>query len=150
MIETIPSGEEQLEIIQQVAVTANEKLDAGSQGNATQALNLGCTVTFLPGMILVVLVWLFSRFNWIMAAITLVLVAMISMIFANLVATLSRSRSIERMYRTEVESEINQALLEANISREFFDDEIKKILPANAPLLQAVSQTKQVPRRKDS
>ncbi len=43
--------DEQIETIQQLAVVANEKMDSGSLGNATQALNLGCTITFIPGFI---------------------------------------------------------------------------------------------------
>lgn len=139
--------DEQIETIQQLAVVANEKMDSGSLGNATQALNLGCTITFIPGFILVVLVLLFSRFNWVMASITLVIVILASLLFANLVSTLSRKRSIERIYHQEVDPELNRNLVEAGIQREQFDQETINFLPANAPLVQMVSETKMTARR---
>jgi hypothetical protein len=138
---------DQIESIQQLAVTANEKMDSGSLGNATQALNLGCTLAFIPGIILVFLVLFLSRFNWVMAAITLVLVGLASLVFANLVSTLSRKRSIERIYHQEVEYEINHSLAEAGIHREQFDKEIINFLPANAPLVQMISENKKNIRR---
>jgi predicted tellurium resistance membrane protein TerC len=139
--------DDQIESVQQIAVTANEKMDSGSLGNATQALNLGCTLAFIPGIIFVFLVLFLSRFNWAMAAITLVLVALAAMVFANLVSTLSRKRSIERIYHQEVEIEINNHLAEAGINRDQFDEEIINFLPANAPLVQMISESKKNIRR---
>jgi hypothetical protein len=138
---------DQIELIEQIAVTANEKMDSDSLGNATQALNLGCTLAFIPGIIIVFLVLFLSRFNWVMAAITLVLVAFASLVFANLVSTLSRKRSIERIYHQEIESEINHSLSEAGIHRDQFDHEIINLLPANAPLVQMISENNKKIRR---
>jgi hypothetical protein len=139
--------DEKIETIQQLAVVANEKMDSGSLGNATQALNLGCTITFIPGIILVILVLLFSRFNWVMASITLVLVVLASLLFANLVSTLARKRSIERIYHQEVDPEIDRNLVEAGIQREQFNEETVNFLPANAPLVQMISENKKTARR---
>jgi hypothetical protein len=82
-----------------------------------------------------------------MASITLVLVILASLLFANLVSTLSRKRSIERIYHQEVDPELNRNLVEAGIQREQFDQETINFLPANAPLVQMISENKMTARR---
>jgi hypothetical protein len=82
-----------------------------------------------------------------MASITLVLVVLASLLFANLVSTLARKRSIERIYHQEVDPEIDRNLVEAGIQREQFNEETVNFLPANAPLVQMISENKKTARR---
>ncbi len=149
IMETENLTPEQIDEVQQIAATANEKLDSGSLGNATRALNLGCSITFIPGIILVVLVFLLSRFNWVMAALTLVMVVIISMLFANLASNLARTRSMERIYRQEVNPEIEKSLAAVGVNRDQFEESLESLLPSNAPLIQMISQNKNSSRKNE-
>lgn len=126
--------EEQIETVQQLAASMNERLDSYSLGNATKALNLSCSIAILPCAVIILAVFLLSRFNWIMTAIATILLGAISFLLANLASSLSRSRSMEKLYSAEIRPEINAVLEENQISWSQFVAITGEVLPTNAPL----------------
>jgi len=126
--------EEQIETVQQLAASMNERLDSYSLGNATKALNLSCSIAILPCAVIILAVFLLSRFNWIMTAIATILLGAISFLLANLASSLSRSRSMEKLYSAEIRPEIDAVLEENQISWSQFVAITGEVLPTNAPL----------------
>lgn len=143
-METTSISTDQIDIAQQIASSANERLDAYSLGNATRALNLSCSMMALPGFVIVLVVFLLSRFNWVMAAIALTLVGITAFLLANLASSLARNRSVEKLYTQEVQADIQKKLLEAKISQSQFNQVANYFLPENSPLKQMIEKTAKV------
>lgn len=143
-METTSISTDQIDIAQQIASSANERLDAYSLGNATRALNLSCSMMALPGFVIVLVVFLLSRFNWVMAAIALTLVGITAFLLANLASSLARNRSVEKLYTQEVQADIQKKLLEAKISQSQFNQVANDFLPKNSPLKQMIEKTAKV------
>lgn len=143
-METTSISTDQIDIAQQIASSANERLDAYSLGNATRALNLSCSMMALPGFVIVLVVFLLSRFNWVMAAIALTLVGITAFLLANLASSLARNRSVEKLYTQEVQADIQKKLLEAKISQSQFNQVANDFLPENSPLKQMIEKTAKV------
>jgi hypothetical protein len=131
-------SEDRTEDIKQIAATMNERLDSYSLGNATKALNLSCSIAVIPGTIIIVLVLVFSKFNWIITAISTLLIGVTVFLLANLASSLSRSRSMERLYTDEIQPEINNVLDEYQMSREQFTQIAQETLQPDAPLLRQI------------
>lgn len=143
-METTSISTDQIDIAQQIASSANERLDAYSLGNATRALNLSCSMMALPGFVIVLVVFLLSRFNWVMAAIALTLVGITAFLLANLASSLARNRSVEKLYTQEVQADIQKKLLEAKVSQSQFNQVANDFLPENSPLKQMIEKTAKV------
>lgn len=117
-------------------IDANIRLEATAAANANQAFNLGCSLVLLPGMILVLLVFLLSKGNWIMGGGAAILVTMASLLIANLVALITKQRSLERTYTDFVRPELESGLQAANLYLETIRPIASQILPETAALLQ--------------
>jgi hypothetical protein len=131
-----PISADQVDDAQQIAASANEQLDSYSLGNASRALNLSCSVMAVPGLLIIIVVFFLSGFNWVMTAIALTLVGMMAFLLANLASSLARNRSVEKYYAQHIHGEIARKLEEAGISETQFIKVAIGFLPINAPLKQ--------------
>ena len=128
-----------------LAATENERLNTTSLVNATHALNLGCSLSLVPGIVVVILVLILSKLNWVMTALTAVLVVIFSLLLANFVSILARTRTVDRLYQNEIRSAINQSLQALEVSNDDFEKIAHSSLPANAPLRRCLSLPDQPP-----
>jgi hypothetical protein len=145
-METGPLTDIRIQELIDLAATANERLNTTSLVNATHALNLGCSLSLIPGIVVVILVLIFSKLNWVMTALTAVIVVISSLLLANFLSTLARTRTVDRLYQNEIQSEITQSLQTLEVSNDDFIKIAHKSLPANAPLRRCLSLPDQPPQ----
>jgi hypothetical protein len=126
--------------------TTNERLDTTSLENASKAFNLGCSIILLPGILMIGIVLFLSHFNLVITALASVIIVIAVLLFANLVSSLARTHSMERLFESEIIPEIENELLETNTLRWVFDDLAKDTLPSNAPLLRLL----EIPEEKNN
>ena len=119
-----------------LALSLNEKLEEAARDSVTHAFNVSCSVSLLPVVILVVLVFLLSRANWVVSFVAAVVGLLLALGFAALVSTTARSRSVERTYQLYVAPSIERYLSSAQLSRAEFDVQAAGELPEGALLMQ--------------
>lgn len=125
---------EQQGVLAELAESANQELEEAGAVGATHAFNLGCSATLIPGLLLVVLIFLFTQANWVIAGTTLVLVVMAVLGFANFAAFVARKRRMERVYELNVSPTIERTIKAMNVDRPAFDQLAGAVLPENAVL----------------
>lgn len=133
---SIPSPE-----IEDLILDSNGRLETTATANATQAFNLGCSLVLTPGLILVILLFVFTRGNWIIGAVTSVLVIMASLALANLVAQITKHRSLDRIFAEQIRPKMDEQLKESHLTLEDLGPIAADILPATAALLRYLPQT---------
>jgi len=97
---------EQQTFLEDLARTADEKLLTAGQDSANKAFNLGCSVGLLPAAVFIGLTLLITRGSWIATGFITGLMAIGLLAFANLSASVSRSRTLQRVYQQEILPEI--------------------------------------------
>lgn len=125
---------EQVMLLTSLAETENARLEEAASPVTQQAFNLGCLVGLLPGGLFLLASLVLTDFGIIGAAISLVLILMGLVAFANLAAMLARRNTILRVYRDQSEGQIVQSLQEAGLSRAQFDQVARRVLPPQAAL----------------
>ena len=130
-LETNP---EPVETLSSYIESINEKLDIAGRESASQAFNLGCTVGIIPAALVVIITFFASSASWLAALVIgiLMIVALIGL--ANLVAFIARTKTLERVYRTEINPGIEQALARFSVTRTEFDQLANDQLPESAVL----------------
>jgi hypothetical protein len=119
---------------------SEEKLDHSGRESATAAFNLGCTVGLIPAFVIVLIAFIATRYSW-LATITVAVLMMIALVgFANLVALVSRSKSMERIYITEISPGIDLLAAEHNITHEQIYQFARLQMPETAYLRQFIPQ----------
>jgi hypothetical protein len=129
-----PSAADPQAALAALAESANERLEEAARNGANQAFNLGCTLTLLPGLVIVVLLFLLTRFNWVVALVATSLVVLGSVGFANLVAYRTKTNTLLRTYERDIFPEIERALKGLDLPRSRFDQVAAATLPENAAL----------------
>jgi hypothetical protein len=122
--------------------TSEQKLNEAGQNSATQAFNLGCTVGIIPAGIIILITYIATR-AWLAVLITTILMLLALIGLANLAAFFARSKSIERVYKIEVASELARNLAELKISEQDFDQYAWQTLPETAYLRQFLPEPAQ-------
>lgn len=125
---------DQLNILTSLAENENTRLEEAASPVTQQAFNLGCAVGLLPGGIFLLAILLISDFSIIGAAISLVLIVMGLIAFANLAAMLARRNTIRRVYQDESEKQIEQSLQDSGLNRGQFNEVARRVLPPQAAL----------------
>ena len=133
-MEEQPLTPDQQEALDLLVKEANDKLEDAGQSRATQAFNLGCSMTLIPGLVVVVLAFILSRANWVMALIIAAVVILLALGLANLAAYTAKTNAIQRIYQLEAGPEIERALKKFELSRAVFDARARHILPKDAAL----------------
>jgi hypothetical protein len=89
----------------------------------------------LPGIILVLIVFILSRANWAMTLVTAALVTMVAAIFTIFVAQQTKTRSTERVYQESIQPQLTRSLQTQGYTWEEFADQARQTLPPGALLL---------------
>lgn len=125
---------DQVTAITELVELENARLEEAASPVTQQAFNLGCLVGVLPGTIVLIILLLLTDFSVIGVAISLVLITIGLVAFANLAAMLARRNTIRRVYREQSEAQIEQTLRELGLSRRQFDQVARQVLPPQAAL----------------
>lgn len=129
----------QQEELANLAEQMNDQLEEASQAAANQGFNMGCTVSLLPGLILVAAIFLITRGSGAVTAVVGVLVGIMVLILANLAAYLAKSRTMDRTYQRDIHPTIERALKVHEFSRLSFDQLANEVLPEAAALKKYLS-----------
>jgi hypothetical protein len=132
---------EQREELGRLAETANEKLVKVGTSSAEQAFGLGCSIGFMPLLILIVVLFVAGIFNLIMALIALVFGGLALAGISTLLSFRARSLAIRRLYLQEVGPEIDHYLSEHSLPRSQFESLAREAISAEAPLRSFFSPT---------
>lgn len=125
---------DQITILTELAETENAHLEDAASTVTQQTFNLGCLVGLLPGVIFLLISILLTGFSVIGAAISLVLILIGLIAFANLAAMLARRNTIRRIYHDQSQGEIEHALQQAGLNREQFNRVARQTLHPQAAL----------------
>ena len=130
---------QQTEALTQLAQDADQKLEDAGQTGASRAFNLGCSISMLPAVILILLAFFLSRANWAFSLITALVIGLLMLGLASLAANTAKRNTIGRVYQESVEPEIRQALRELDLARSQFDNLANQVLPQRATLRRYLS-----------
>jgi CHASE3 domain sensor protein len=125
---------ERQEALSSLALSANERLETAGRESASLAFNLGCSIGLLPGILVVVLVFVLAHANWLAAAAALLLSGALVLVLANLAAYTARNNVIQRTFKEQVSADIHRSLVEMGISDQSFREQAEQSLPAGATL----------------
>jgi len=125
---------ESISTLDKFILEVNDELEKAGTASANQAFNVGCSVGLLPVIVIVLLAFFISGNSWIATAITAGLMLLAWIGFANLVAQISKSKSITRTYKDYLAERITRELRELNISQSQFNQTALEILPKGAAL----------------
>lgn len=126
---------EQHQELSELAASLNEKLENAGQSAANQAFNLGCSVAVIPALIVMLIVYIVARSNWISIGGALVIVLLAVIGFANFAAYRARTNTIARTYQRDIHPEIVRTLNKMELDLSGFNQAAREVLPVNAVLL---------------
>jgi hypothetical protein len=135
--------DDQSQSLMELAEEANQELESAGEAVASRAFNLGCSITLLPALAVILIVAVFTRLNWVAVFITTILVLVATVIVANMVAYTARTNSVERTYQTKVQPEIERRLRGLELERPAFDRLASQRLPEAAVLQRYLPPTPQ-------
>lgn len=110
----------------------NDRLEDTSQASMSRAFNLGCSIGLIPAVLAVIAVFFFFKGSLIGAFFTALVSALGILAFANLSAYLAKARTIQRVYKEQINPDIEKFLLDQTISRQEFDNMADLSLPPQA------------------
>jgi hypothetical protein len=132
--EVSPNDESESVDLETILHSANEKLDETGRINANQAFNLGCLIGLIPAALVVLLVFIITQASWLAALITgiLMLIALVGL--ANLAALRARTKTMERVYATEVKPKLERTRQQMDLTPAEFDQLAWQTVPDSAVL----------------
>ncbi len=136
------SNEIENEKLANILFLATERLDEAGKTSATRAFNLGCLLGAVPVLFITLIAILLTK-SWLAGMITAFLMLIALLGFANLVALITRSNTMKRVYDDEVSHQIEQMLTEANISKEILHVFADENLPNSATLREYIPELRQ-------
>lgn len=125
---------QQQDELSSLVLSANEHLEAAGRDSASLAFNLGCSIGMLPGILVVIVVFVLAHSNWLAAAAALLLSGALVLVLANLAAYTARNNVMRRTYKEKVSVDIQHALVELGISEQLFLEQVEQTLPVGATL----------------
>jgi hypothetical protein len=125
---------EQAATLTELAEAENARLEEAASQVTQQAFNLGCAVGLLPGALVLIVTLLLTDFSVIALALSVVLIVIGLIAFANLAAMLARRNTIRRVYREQGQAELEQKLRDIGFTRSQFDQVARQVLPPQAAL----------------
>jgi hypothetical protein len=134
MTEIQPSPDQEA-ALSDLAMQLNTRLENAVATSSSRAFNLGCSVGLLPGFILVGLTLIITHGNWVAAIVISILMLMGLVLFANLIALITRNNVLKRYYSEEILPELKNRLLEMKLARSDFDRMARMTLPPTSGLL---------------
>lgn len=125
--------------INQLLEEAELKLDEAGKTSATLAFNLGCTTGLIPAALLIAITYLATK-SWLAAVLMGILMLLALLGFANLAASMARTRTMQRIFNTEIATKIDQELTNQQISLETFHHYAWEYLPGSSLIGQYLPQ----------
>lgn len=125
---------DQTQALLEIAEEANQELESAGESVASRAFNLGCSITLLPALALVLIVAVASRINWVAIFLTSILALVSMLIVANLVAYTARNNTVRRTFDDKVQPEIERKLNDLDLERSLFNRLAAQRLPEAAVL----------------
>lgn len=114
--------------------TLNEKLRAVGADNAERAFGLGCMLGLLPSVLVIAILLVFKVLSLILAIVLALMAVLVLIGVAMLLASRARRVAMDRVYKDEVEPEIELYIEQNDLSRLEFDTQAAGRIPADAPL----------------
>jgi hypothetical protein len=121
--------------LQEFIENSHQKLVDSGTSAAELAFGVGCTLGFLVGGLLMVIIFFAITKTWTILAVILFILTLISLLVSSLLANRARQATIRTSYEREVKPEIDQFVTEHELSQDEFDDQAAEILPADSPML---------------
>lgn len=130
----------EIESLDELILSANQALQAAVLHESNRAFNLGLRTWMIPGSLLVLAVFAFSRANWAMTGITAALVVLGMIVFALFVASRSKAKSPARIYNEDLSLIVRTKLDRLCETYEDFTRRSLEFLPEEALLAQTLKQ----------
>jgi len=131
--------------LQEFIENSHQKLVDSGTSAAEVAFGVGCTLGFLVGGLLMVIIFFAITKTWTILAVILFILTLISFLVSSLLANRARQATTRTSYEREVKPEIDQFITEYELSQDEFNGQAAEILPADSPmLLYSSRQGKQV------
>ena len=128
--------QEQVQRLTGLAEEAEQELALGVESQSSRAFNLGCTLWFIPGAVVVIAAFLLTKGNWVITAFLAVLVGVFAVGFAIVSAYNTKKKATERLYQEMTLPKIDAALAASNLSLVEFNRIALRTLPSDALLHQ--------------
>lgn len=143
--DTTQIGESREATLQEFVENSHQKLVQSGTSAAELALGVGCTLGFLVGGLLMVIIFIAITKTWTILALILFILTLISFLVSSILANRARQATTRTSYEREVKPEIDQIIGEYGLSQDEFNDMATEILPLDSPfLLYLPRQGKQV------
>lgn len=123
---------------------ADQRLEETGQSSANRAFNLGCWMGLLPTALLSILIFFLSKGSWVVTFVSAVMIFISLAALSNLIAYIAKNRSINRYFDEQMENEIEQQLVEFDISHQEFNQVVETSLPAGSALRKTINRTNTV------
>lgn len=136
MEESQELNQEQIQRLGALAEEAERELALSVQSQSNRAFNLGCALWFIPGAVVVVVAFLLSKGNWVIAFLLAVLVGLWAVGFALVSAYNTKRKATDRIYHEITLPQLDQALKENHLSWQAFERIALQTVPSDALLYQ--------------
>lgn len=113
-----------------------EKLNEAGRIFAEQAFSVGCSLSIIPVILVLIIAIIGGARSWISIVLTLLGELLIAVVGAIYFAYRARNKAIARVYRDEVAPEINQYIETHQITKEEFRQRALEYFPASELLFQ--------------
>lgn len=116
----------------------NDRLLRAGSVNAESAFNLGCSLSLFLILAAGLLVYFLAGRSWILTLIAAGMASLLGLWAVMLIASLARNNAVRRLFRQEVEPEINDFSQALKVSPEAFGQVVHTVLPDDAPLRRVI------------
>ncbi len=130
----------EVETLDDLVLAAHQELEAAVLRESNRAFNLGLRTWLIPGALTIIAVFIFSKSNWAMTAITAALIGLAVIVFAIFVASQSKAKSPTRIYAKLLAGEVSRKHSELGHTTDEFTRRALEILPDEALLAQLLRQ----------
>lgn len=130
----------EVETLDDLVIAANQALQAAVMHESNRAFNLGLRTWLIPGALLIIMVFAFSRANWAMTGITAALIFLATIVFALFVASRSKAKSPARIYTQDLSNIVRNKLNHMGEPYEKFEKRALELLPEEMLLAQTLKQ----------
>lgn len=128
----------EIESLDDLILSANQALQAAVLHESNRAFNLGLRTWLIPGSLLIIAIFAFSRANWAMTGITAALVVLGIVVFALFVASRSKAKSPARIYNEDLSKIVRNKINLMGETYEGFTRRSLEFLPEEALLAQTL------------
>ena len=129
-----PGGYYPAGALEELLEKSHQKLVDSGTSAAELAFGVGCTLGFLVGGFLILLIFFVITKVWTTLAIILVILILISLLISSILANRAREATVRSTFEREVKPSLEQFISETGLSQDKFNQQATEILPADSPL----------------